>query len=186
MCCNYQIHESLKNMEEFTCPFCGQILVESDKVVELCCGEQDIENVNGMNVCLNCGSVHGYVYVDEYIDFYENMYRIRRKSIYHRKYHIENVLNSICFDNRVELTHDQRDRIYKVFVVIGSVLPSVNRNRKRMISTKFIIKQIFMLLGIPFEFIMVSKSRRTLDFYDRYWIEILLLSFERIISIIRH
>jgi len=185
MCCNSQIHDELKNIEEYTCPFCDQLLVEDDKVAESCCSEQDVENKNGINVCLNCGSVHGYVYVNEYIDFYENMHRIRRKSVYHRKYHIENVLNSICYGNRVELTHDQRDRIYKVFVEIGTILPLVNRTRKRMISTKFIIRQIFMLLGLPFEFIMVSKSRRTLEFYNRYWVEILLLRFDRIIRIIR-
>ena len=185
MCCNSQIHDELKNMEESTCPFCDQLLVEGDNVVESCCSEQDIENKNGINVCINCGSIHGYVYVHEYINFYENMYRIRRKSVYHRKYHIENVLNSICYGNRVGLTHDQRSRIYKIFVEIDSILPLVNRNRKRLISTKFIIRQIFMLLGLHFEFIKVSKSRRTLEFYNRYWVKILLLRFDRIIRIIR-
>ena len=111
MDCNSQIHDELKNMEESTCPFCDRLLVEVDKVVESCCCEQDMENVNGMNVCINCGSVHGYDYVPEHVDFYENMYKIRRKSVYHRKYHIENVLNSICYRNRVHLTHNQRNRI---------------------------------------------------------------------------
>ena len=31
---------------------------------------------------------------DEYVNFYENRYRIMEKYIYHRKYHIENVLNA--------------------------------------------------------------------------------------------
>ena len=185
MCCNSQIHDELKNIEESTCPFCDQLLVEGDKVVESCCGEQDIENNNGINVCLNCASVHGYDYDSEYIDFYKNMHRIRRRSVYNRKYHIENVLNSICYMNKVELTHNQRYRIYKVFDEIGTILHLVNGARRRMISTKFIIRQIFMLLGLPFEFIMVSKSRRTLEFYNRYWVEILLLRFDRIIRIIR-
>ena len=69
MCCNSQIHDELKNMEEPTCPFCDQLLEKGDKVSELCCSEQDMENNNGMNVCLNCGVVHGYVYVNEYIIF---------------------------------------------------------------------------------------------------------------------
>ena len=82
MCCNTQIHDELKNMEESTCPFCDRLLVEVDeveaeKVIESCCSEQDMENVNGMNVCINCGSVHGYDYVPEHVDFYENMYKIR-------------------------------------------------------------------------------------------------------------
>ena len=183
MSCNSQIHDELKNMEESTCPYCDQLLVEGDKVAESCCSEPDMANKNGMNVCLNCGLVHGYEYAIEYLDFYENMYKIRRKSKYHRKYHIENVLNSICYGNRVELTRDQRDRIYKVFVEIGTIIPSVNRNRKRMISTKFLIKQIFMLLGLPFEFIKVSKSKKTLQFYNRYWAKILLLKFDKIMQI---
>ena len=31
--------------------------------------------------------------VFNFIDFYENMYKMKRKSVYHRKYHIENVIN---------------------------------------------------------------------------------------------
>ena len=112
MDCNSVLHDELKSMGEPTCPFCDRLLVEVDKVVELCCSEQDMENLNGMNICINCASVHGYDYVNQYIDFFENMHRIRLKSVYHLKYHIENVLNSICYRNRVELTHDQRDRIY--------------------------------------------------------------------------
>ena len=59
MRCNTQIHDELKNMEEPLCPFCDQLLTElteAEKVIESCCCEQDMENVNGMNVCINCGS----------------------------------------------------------------------------------------------------------------------------------
>ena len=184
MSCNSQIHDELKNMGESSCPFCDQLLVEVDKVVEPCCSEQDMENINGMNVCLNCGSVRGYVYANERIDFYENMHRIRRKSVYHWKYHIDNVLNDICYGNGVELSYKQRHQIHKVFDEIGSILPLVNGTRKRMISTKFIIKQLFILLGIPSEFIKVTKSKKTLKFYNQYWAEILLLRSDRIIHII--
>ena len=130
MNCNSQIHDELKNMTESTCPFCHQQLVEVDEVVELCCDEQELENIDGMNTCINCGSFFGYVFVNEYIDFYENMHKIRKKSVYCRKYHIENVMNSISFENNTELTHGQRDRIYKVFVEIDSVLHEVNTELK--------------------------------------------------------
>ena len=138
MCCNPQIHDELKNIEVFICPFCDQQLidiVEYNEMVEPCCSEQNIENTNGMNVCLNCGSVHGYDFVNAYIDFHDNIHRIYKKSVYHRKYHIENVLNDICIGNRVELTRHQRDRIHKAFVEIGTILNQVNRTRKRMISS---------------------------------------------------
>ena len=85
MDCNTQIHDELKNMMEFTCPFCDQQLAEVDEVDELCCDEQELENIDGMNTCVNCGSVLGYVFVDKCIDLYENMYKIRKKSVYCRK-----------------------------------------------------------------------------------------------------
>ena len=101
MDCNSQIHDELKNMEECTCPYCDQLLVEVNKADELCCGEQELEISDGMNTCINCGLVHGNYYTTEYFNFYENLHRIRRKSVYHRKYHIQNVLDSISFKNNV-------------------------------------------------------------------------------------
>ena len=185
MSCNSQIHDELKNMNESICPFCDQQIVEGDKVAVSCCSGPDMANKNGMNVCLNCGSVHGYDYADEYIDFYENMHRIRRKSVYNRKYHIENMLNNICFENRIDLTHDQRKRIFRVFAEISDIIPTVNDRRKRLISTKYIIKQIFMMLGLHSEFIKVSKSKKTLGFYNRYWAKILLSKSDKIIHIMK-
>ncbi len=69
MCCYPQIHNELKNMEESTCPFCYELLVGGNKEVESCCSEQNISNENYANVCLNCGSFHGYDYVNEYYNF---------------------------------------------------------------------------------------------------------------------
>ena len=107
------IHDDLKENEELIYPFCDRLLVEVDKAVEPCCSEQNMETVNGMNTCVNCGSVNGYDYVTEYFNFYDNMHRIRQKSVYHRKYHIENILNCISFENDIELTYHQREQIYK-------------------------------------------------------------------------
>ena len=185
MRCNTKIHDELKNMGESSCPFCDRLLVEVDKVevdklVEPCCSEQDMENVNGMNVCINCGSVHGYDYVPEHVDFYENMYKIRRKSVYHRKYHIENVLNSICYRNRMQLTHDQRNRIYEIFAKIDSVLHEINDGRKRIISIKFILKQLLKMLGLPYKYINVTKSKKTVRYYEQYWEKVQLLIGDRI------
>ena len=189
MRCNTKIHDELKNMGESSCPFCDRLLVEVDKVevdklVESCCCEQNMENVNGMNVCINCGSVHGYDYVPEHVDFYENMYKIRRKSVYHRKYHIENVLNSICYRNRMQLTHDQRNRIYEIFAKIDSVLHEINDGRKRIISIKFILKQLLKMLGLPYKDVDVTKSKKTVRYYEQYWAKVQLLIGDKIQSII--
>ena len=185
MSCNSQIHDELKSMEECTCPFCDRLLVEVYKVVESCCSGQDMKNVNGMNTCVNCGLVDGYVFVTEYFNLYDNMHKIRQKSVYHRKYHINNVLNGICYGNMLNLTNDQKNKIHKVFVEIDSIIPHVNKNRKRMIDTKFVIKQLFKVLGLPSEFVKTTKSKKTLEFYNRYWIDILSLKFDKIISILR-
>ena len=180
MSCNSRIHDELKNMMEFTCPFCDQQLVEVDKVDELCCDEQELENIDGMNTCVNCGSILGYVFVDKRIDLYENMYKIRKKSVYCRKYYIENVMNSISF----ELTHEQINQIHKVFVQIDSVLHEVNNSRKRMISVKFIMKQLFKMLGLPYKDINVTKSKKTLKYYKQYWEKVQSLVGDKIQSII--
>ena len=84
----------------------------------------------------------------DYIDFYENLYKIRRKSIYIRKYHIENSLNNLLLDQGVELTYNQRDRIYKIFEQIGYILPQINENRRRIISIKYILKKILDMMNL--------------------------------------
>ena len=183
--CDSNIHDELINLEQSTCPFCDQLLIEGDKATDSCCIEQNMGNKNGMNVCLSCGSVHSCHYANEYIDFYDNMYKIHRKSVYHRKYHIENVLNSICYMNKVELTHNERDRIYRVFVEIGEIIHLVNGNRKRMISTKFIMRKILEMMGLPYDNIQSTKSRKTSAFYDQYWSKIMSLIGNKIKTIIQ-
>ena len=153
MSCNPQIHDELKNIGESKCPFCDKFLLECDKGVQSCCSNQHVESL----ICVNCGLVFGCEYATEYIDFYENIHKIRRKSVYHRKYHIENVPNTICYVNRVELTHDQRDQIYKIFLEIGTILNEVNGIRKRMISVNFIMRRIFEMMEISYKQIPITK-----------------------------
>ena len=184
MYCNEIIHNDLINDGELLCPFCDEQLKTLQNTVDPCCSKQEMVNINGMNACVNCGLVNGYDYVQEYFNFYENMYKIRRKSVYNRKYHIENLINSISSKNNIQLTHYQRDKIYKVFVEIDSVLHEVNDGRKRMISVKYVIKQLFKMLGLPYKDINVTKSKRTLTYYEQYWIKVRLLIGDRIQSII--
>ena len=184
MNCDSQIHDELKSMEEWKCPFCDQPLAEVDKAVEPCCSEQNMETVNGMNICVNCGSVHGYVNVSEYFEFHDNMHRIRRKSVYNRKYYIDNVLDNMYCENNLQLTYHQRKKIHKVFIEIDSVLHKVNNGRKRMISIKYFFKQLFEMLGLPYKDINVTKSKRTLSSYEQFWNRVLSLIGNRIQSII--
>ena len=181
MNCNSVLHNEFKNMMEVMCPFCNQQIAIVDKVVELCCDEMDM---NDKNTCINCGVVNSDIYVTEYFNFYENMHKIRLKSVYNRKYHINNVLKNIYYENNIQLTYHQREQIYKVFVEIDSVLNELNDGRKRMISIKYVIKQLFKMLGIPYKDINVTKSKRTLTYYKQYWKKVKSLIGDRIQSII--
>ena len=184
MHCNEIIHNDLKKDGELICPFCDKQLTTLPNTVESCCSEQDMVNINGMNTCVNCGLVDGYDNVIGYFNFYDNMYKIRKKSVYHRKYHIDNVLDSILIEKNIQLTCHQRERIYKVFVEIDSVLSEVNDGRKRMISIKYVIKQLLKMLRLPYKDINVTKSKRTLTYYKQYWKNVQSLIGDRIQSII--
>ena len=88
MTCNIALHDEFLNIGEIICPFCYIKLYEIKYEKNICCSEQDM---NGKNTCINCGVVNSDIYVTEYVNFYDNIHRIRKKSVYHRKYHIENV-----------------------------------------------------------------------------------------------
>ena len=104
-----------------------------------------------------------------------------KKSIYHRKYHIESVINSISGENDVQLTYSQRNLIYIIFIEIDGILHKVNDGRKRI---KFIIMQLFKMLGLPYKYIQVTKSNSKLKDYEQYWEKVQLLIGDRIQSII--
>ena len=128
--------------------------------------------------------VHGCDYIKEYVNFYNNIHKIRKKSVYNRKYHIDNVLDSILINNSIQLTYYERRQIYKVFLAIHGVLHEVNDGRRRMISIKYVIKELFKMLGLPYKDINVTKSKRTLKYYEEYWKKVPSLIGDRIQLII--
>ena len=172
MNCNPEIHNELKE-SEVVCPFCDQQIdfVRKPKD-DKCCDNRDIINDNGIQVCQSCGVVQGYDYVKEYVDFYENKHRFMRKSVYHREYHINNCIMNVKKKYNIEISYNQTCKIDAIFVDIGNILPQVNGIRKRMISINYIMRKIFDMMGIPYKNIPISKSKKTLAFYDRYWTKI--------------
>ena len=184
MNCNKDIHDELINMEEVVCPFCNQQLIEvKAKSSDTCCNEPDFVNDNKKIVCKNCGLVDGYEQVEEYVNFYENIHRIRRKSVYHRKYHVENVINKAG----INISRDKIDKICRVFDEIEKIAPSIDNNRKRMISINFIIRQLLMLYmpDVPYKDIKITKSKKTLKYYGNYWKSIIDLIGDKIEKIIQ-
>ena len=183
MNCNDDIHNELK-VTEILCPFCDKRIAESNPIKSICCNNQKIINDNSMQVCVSCGIVQGYNFSKEYVDFYYNMSRFQRKSVYHREYHINNTIIDIEQKYNIKISTCQKNKIDAIFCEIGKILYEVNGTRKRMISVNFIMRKIFKMMGIPFENIPISKSKKTLAFCDKYWKHIMLLIGNKIKFII--
>ena len=72
---------------------------------------------------------------------------IKKMTVYQRKYHIENTVADICSNYFIELSPNQKQKILKVFDKIKEVIPNINKQRKRMINFKFVLKQLFKMLN---------------------------------------
>ena len=131
MNCDMELHEGLIELGDVVCPFCKRTL-EDEKPQErlakydLCCDCQDIINNDGMFVCRSCGIVQGYKTAREYVNFYENRHRMKRKSIYHRKYHINNILMDISTKHNITFSVEQKNKIMRIFSEIGKIFPQIN------------------------------------------------------------
>ena len=191
MNCNMELHESLIELGDVVCPFCNQNLEDSDEKPRdrlakyyLCCDCQDIINNDGMIVCRSCGIVQGYEMAREYVDFYENRHKMKRKSVYHRKYHINNILMDISTKHNITFSVEQKNKIMRIFSEIGEILPQINGERKRMISLNFILRQVSRMMDLPFNKIPISKTKKTLASFQQYWTRIILLIGDRMKGII--
>ena len=120
-------------------------------------------------VCTNCGSVRWYRSANEFVDFYGNMHRIRKKCVYHSKYHILNVINDIAQENSMQIGYYNSEKILRIFALIYQAAKQVDTDRKRMVCIKFILKQLFDILGIEHKFIPLTKSKKTLMYYSQWW-----------------
>ena len=107
-------------------------------------------------MCKNCGQVHDYLTADEYVDFYENRHKMKRKSAYHRKYHILNVINDIAHNNNIQVGYYNREKILRIFRLIDQVTPEDNN----FISVNFIIKRLFDILGVKYKIIPITQSKK--------------------------
>ena len=165
MNCNMELHESLIESGDIVfCPLCENNVKELEgesqgSVGEYysCCDWQNIVNDNGMLVCRSCGIVQGYETAREFINFYENIHRMKRKSVYHRKYHINNILIDISTKHNITFSVEQKNKIMRIFSEIGKILPQINGKRKRMISLNFILRQVSRMMGLPFNKIPISE-----------------------------
>lgn len=89
-----------------------------------------------------------YDYNKEYIDFRNNKFKFDKKSVYERRYHLENRLIDNSHKYKFILTHDQRIKIGRIFSEIKKVKSQVNAGRKRIININFIIRKIMELMKL--------------------------------------
>lgn len=177
MNCHQDLHDGLREDGAISCPFCNNQIAEYQTTeAESCCENPDVINDSGTRVCRFCGQVDGYEEAQDYVNFYDNMFKIRKKSIYQRKYHVENVIADTCSTERFQLSRKEIVIICSIIDKIGLLHHQVMDSRKRiMISVRFILRQVFMMMGLPHEKIKITKSRKTLSSYKRYWSSIIKL-----------
>ena len=176
-------HMYLLNEEnQALCPFCDEQLEETKSVEKKCRGRPNITVDGFKQVCTNCGSVNGYQTAIKFVDFYENIHRIRKKSVYHRKYDILKVIKDVAQKNSIQIGYYNREKILRIFELIDQVSPEVDTGQRRIISINFILKQLFDIFGIKYKFIPLTKSRKTLKCHNFWWKQVYGLIKDDIIS----
>ena len=166
--CNKDVHELLIQESYVNCIFCNKQIQDPGKPRRYFCCDSMRLIKDDFIVCKNCGQLHDQYFSSDYIDFYENRYRIKRKSVYHRKYHIINAMNDIAQINGIQIGYYNRENILRICKLIDNVTqPDVCR--KRLISVYFIIKQLFDILGVEYKIIPLTQSKNTLRYYENWW-----------------
>ena len=124
MNCNIELQNSFKESGEICCPFCHKQVQQYISLDDQpCCSASDISEVDSRLVCKHRGQITGEKYQTEFIDFYQEMYKIRNKSIYNLKYHIENVITDLIAAHIIQITRAQTNQILGKFNKIQKVLP---------------------------------------------------------------
>ena len=131
----------------------------------LCCKDKSLVRKNGEVVCKFCGQVSHYEMAIE-----NKNYWIRRKSKYHRKYHIKNILNDILLQNYIYPSVEESCNLIRVFENVALVFFKLYPKRKRLIKFKFIIYKIFVEEGLEeYNIFSVSLSDKALKKYNEIW-----------------
>ena len=128
--CNKEVHELLIQKDNtINCIFCNKEIQDPGKPRRyFCCKNMKLIK-DKLVLCKNCGQVHDYLTADEYVDFYENRLEIKRKSVYHRKYHILNVINDIAQNNNIQVGYYNREKILRILTKLHrkSIIFAENR-----------------------------------------------------------
>ena len=160
----------------------------NDKLTNMpyCCENQNIRDIYGQLTCVQCGQVVGEDFKTEYINFHANLFKIYKKTVYNRKYHLSHTLDQIILKNKVEISCSTNFKIHKIFVEINKILPQINGKRKRIISLKYLLHRILQKMKIDSSQIELTKSKKTMKLYNVYWDKIMNIIGPKIMHIINH
>ena len=127
----------------------------------------------GFLVCILCGSLIQKIEHTSSCNDYQRCY-FKKKSVYDRKYHFENKINSLI--KKFDLDFDSKilDKLYKILGKINNkeILKKLNSEfkRKRLIGVNFLIKKILEIINPNLaEKIEINISYDTLELYNKYW-----------------
>ncbi len=172
------IHSELVAQGELVCFMCDHKLIQLTDIKnlidansannEICnnCNNPSLIRFDEMIVCNECGCVDDYLMVLD-VEMYGNC-QIRKKSIYQSKYYIQNIINHISKKHHIQVPVRIRVLICKVIDLIRSS-KEIMRDRRRIISIKYIIREIFKLTELPYDFMPQSKSKITRRTYKAFW-----------------
>lgn len=172
MNCSNELHNGFISNNIIICPFCYLQIQSVDKHNGLrCCIDMNVETIAGMLACISCGIVHDCTYSIEYIDFHENKYKLKRKSIYNRKYHIKNTIDHMTQKHDFHLSYDDQRAIDTTLKKISRALTC--NGRKRSIKMTYIFHRVLDSIGSEntHEF-RLPKNKKTLKLYDQIWKDI--------------
>ena len=168
------------------CFFCNYHKESSNKTSNMlkCCENQNIRDISGQLTCIHCGQVIGEDFKTEYINFHANLFKIYKKTVYNRQYHLSHTLDQIILKNKVEISCSTNFKIHKIFVEINKILQQINGKRKRIISLKYLLHRILQLMKIDSSQIELTKSKKTMILYNVYWDKIMDVIGPKIMHII--
>ena len=150
---------------------------KNPKSIEMrCCKKKSLINNGGEVVCKFCGQVSHYEMVnEEFIDYYKNLYQIRRKSKYQRKYHIKKVLMNKLLQNYICLTVEETSKLFRIFENVATLFFRLYALRKILIKFNFIFYKIFneeKFEGLPswqYKIFSVRLSKQAAKKYNEIW-----------------
>ena len=130
-----------------------------------CCNRMLLINDNNTIVCSYCGQISDYLYVNEGINFYEDMFRIRRKSQYNRDF-----LFSILDENRKQLDHEIIEEFNHLFRLVELSFLKLYPNRRRLIKFHFLFHKILQYMEVDLCYLFEKKlPEATLKKYNETW-----------------